>query len=214
MRETVELQQQLQEIPRTVVRTWLRAAHVPLRVVELVAHRDRDAEWPPALAFESFDAQVKQVVGSVLRDDELVEEGRLIEAKVGQLRKAAQLETVAQRRKATAAAKEQATRESAEQRRRRVAREASERKAALEREAEAKKRRADAAAQRKKTAAAQAEASTRKAVERQERSAARTRVAAQRQAVSKQRAATSAKKRAVNADKQIHATKAGRRATR
>jgi hypothetical protein len=206
--------QQLQEIPRTVVRTWLRAAQVPLRVVERVAHRDDAAEWPPALVFESFEAQVKQVVGGVLRDDELVAEGRLIEAKVGQLRKAAQLETVAERRKATAVAREQATRESAQQRRRRVAREAAQRDEALERERTAKKQRAEQAAERERRDAARSETAARKALARKERAAAQTRVAGERRAVSKQRAASTAKKRAVSADKQIRATQAVRRAGR
>jgi len=92
------------EVPRTVVRTWLSAARLPLRAVQVVAHgSDQETEWPAVLAYESFEANVKQLTGSVLRDDELVQEGRTIQAKVGQLRTAAQLETIAERRKATVA---------------------------------------------------------------------------------------------------------------
>ena len=81
----MQLQSQLQEVPGTVVRTWLRVARLPLQAVEAVAHRgDHDAEWPPALAFESFEAQVKQVAGAVFRDRELLEDGRLVAHLVGE----------------------------------------------------------------------------------------------------------------------------------
>src|SRR3954451_15404464 len=132
----------LQEVPRTVVRAWLRGARLPLQAVEAVVHRgEHDTEWPPKLAFDSFESQVKQVAGSVLRDDDLVREGRLIQAKVEQLRKAATLETIAERREATAAAKFDARREAAEERRQRVERDAQRRTEAAERDAQQKKQR-------------------------------------------------------------------------
>jgi len=211
----MQLHEQLQEIPRTVVRVWLRTARLPLQAVEVVAHRgDHGTEWPPALAFESFEAQVKQVAGSVLRDDALVEEGRLTEAKVVQLRKAATLETVAERRKATADAKLAAQRESAGQRRRRVEHDATKREAALERERAAKKHRVEREAGQKKQAAARAETARSKALERQERAAAKTRVEQERAALRKERTAVAKKQRVTKADKDIRATKAVRKAMR
>jgi hypothetical protein len=210
--ETMLIQDQLQEIPRTVVRTWLRAARLPLQAVEAVVHRgEHDQEWPPVLAFDAFESQVKQLAGSALHDDELLEEGRLIQAKVAQLRKAAELETVAERREAIAAAKFEARRETAEQRRRRVEREATQRERALERDAAAKKQQVEQEAQRKKQQAARADAASRKAVARQERAAASTRIAAERESLRKEKAAAAAKARAVNADRKIRATKATRR---
>ncbi|MDQ1521089.1 MAG: hypothetical protein QOI55_2162 [Actinomycetota bacterium] len=206
------IQEQLQDIPRTVLRTWLRAARLPLRAVEVVVHRgERDQEWPPVLAFESFEAQVKQLAGSALHDEELVAEGRLIQAKVAQLRKAAELETVAERREAIAAAKFEARRETAEQRRRRAEREATQRERALARDATAKKQQVARDAERKKQQAARADAATRKAVARQERTAASTRIAVERESLRKEKAAAQAKARAVNAERKIHATKATRR---
>ncbi|MCU1428723.1 MAG: hypothetical protein JWL83_2723 [Actinomycetia bacterium] len=212
---TMQLQDHLHRIPSTMIRTWLHATRLPLRAAELVARRhDNDAPWPPSLAFESLEAQVKQVAGAVLRDDDLVREGFLIQARVAELRKAAELETVAQARRAAAAANHQTQQEKADQRRQRIEAETAARKRELERQRAAKRTELDREAQRKQTLAARETAASRKAVERQERAAARTRIATEREALRKERAATTAKKRAVNTDKKIRATKAARRATR
>jgi hypothetical protein len=211
----MQLQDQLHEIPRTAVRVWLRAARLPLQAVEAMTRRgDHDAEWPPTLAFESFEAQVKQVAGAVLRDDDLLEEGRLTQAKVGQLRRAAELETVAQRREATAAAKHEAEKEAADQRRRRVERVANEREQSLAREREAEKRKVERDAQRKEAQAARTAAATDKEVQRQERAAARTRLDVERAALRKERTAVAAKRRAVSTDQKIRTTKAARKRAR
>jgi hypothetical protein len=209
------IQQQLQAAPRTAIRAWFRAAELPVRAVQAIAQRgERDAEWPPALAFESLASHVMQLTGSVLRDDELVQEGRLIQAKVAQLRKAAELETVAERREAIANAKFESTRESAEQRRQRLEREAAEQERALEREAKRKQSAVEAKVARKRSQAAKSEATTRKAIAREERAAASARPAQERESLRKERAAVSAKTRATTADKKIRATRVARNAGR
>src|SRR5205085_11065608 len=84
---------QLQQIPRTIVRTWLRTARLPLDAVEAVVRRgEHDVEWPPAIAFDSFEAAVKQFAGSLLHDDELTQDGQVAGARVAALRKAVELE--------------------------------------------------------------------------------------------------------------------------
>jgi hypothetical protein len=86
----------IQHFPGTVVRTGLGVVRLPLTAVEVIAGHNQDGTaWPPSLAFESFEAAAKQVAGSLLRDDTLVQEGRLAQAKVAQLRKATELEAVA-----------------------------------------------------------------------------------------------------------------------
>jgi hypothetical protein len=204
--------EQLKEFPRTVVRTWLNAARLPLRAVQAVAHRgEYDSEWPPVLAFESFESQLKQLTGAVLHDEELLQEGRLIQAKVGQLRKAAELETIAERREATAAAKFDATRQAAEQRDRRIEQAATRRERELERQADLEASRIEQEAQRNRERATRAELDEHKAVAREERAAATVRVTKERESLKTERAAASAKNRVVETDTKIRATKASRK---
>ncbi|MDQ1397802.1 MAG: hypothetical protein QOG64_3061, partial [Acidimicrobiaceae bacterium] len=147
----------IQEINRFFVRTSLQAARLPLQAAEAVLHRgDQTDEWPPSLAFDGFEASVKQIVGSVLRDKTLVEEGRLEQAKVAQLRKAAELETLADQRKVEADTKFQQRREADEQRRRQVEQETAQREQKLDQEKAEKKRQADAEAREAEEKARQA----------------------------------------------------------
>src|SRR3954465_4083412 len=85
----------VRNLPRTVVKTYLSAARLPLNAVARANGQQDNEQWPPALAFEGFEASVETVLGSLLRDEGLTEAGRLRQAKVAQLRKAAQLEAVA-----------------------------------------------------------------------------------------------------------------------
>jgi hypothetical protein len=98
----------LQTIPRTVVRSSLRATRLPLNAAEAVFRRgDRETARAPASAVEAFEATVKRLAGSILRDDQLVQEGRMQEVRAAEQRKA--LEPVARRQrnsKKTAAARE------------------------------------------------------------------------------------------------------------
>ena len=52
-------------ITRTVVRTWLKTARLPITLAESTLHRGGSSEeWPPALAFGAFESGVKQVVAA------------------------------------------------------------------------------------------------------------------------------------------------------
>ena len=86
---------QLNTIPRTAVKATLLGLRLPICGVEALTGQTGNASWPPAIAFEGFEAGVKQVVGSFLRDDELVDEGRVQQAKVTELRRAVELEVQA-----------------------------------------------------------------------------------------------------------------------
>jgi hypothetical protein len=208
-------QSSLQQVPRAVVRSALRVSRLPLQAVATVAAGgEHAAEWPPTLAFDAFEAQVKQVAGALLRDDELTQEGRLETAKVAQLRKAAELETVAERRAATAAAQHEAEERAARDRRRRTEREASEAEKALERERAAREREVEQEARREREQARRAEAAAQKAVERQERAAERTRVEKERAALRKERDAVAAKRQTLETGKRIRTSAAKRKATR
>src|SRR3954452_12262030 len=81
--------------PRMLIDTTMNAARLPLTAAERVSGQAGNEEWPPALAFEGGQATVETVLGSLLRDDELVSRGRLRQAKLGKLKEAAQLEAIA-----------------------------------------------------------------------------------------------------------------------
>ena len=57
---------QLNTIPRTAVKATLLGLRLPICGVEALTGQTGNASWPPAIAFEGFEAGVKQVVGSFL----------------------------------------------------------------------------------------------------------------------------------------------------
>lgn len=89
----------LTTIPKVAVTSYLRVLRLPLDAVETVTHRNGDAEWPPALAFDAFEAQVKGILGSILRDDELVQEANRERIRIDQLRRAIALDAEAEMRR-------------------------------------------------------------------------------------------------------------------
>jgi soluble cytochrome b562 len=117
----------LKTIPRTVVRTTLDSMRLPLSTVERIAGQASNDAWPPALLFEDFQSNALQFVGGFLRDDELVEQGRLQAAKVNELRRAAELETQAEVTRQEANAKLERDRAAAERARERAEQQGRER---------------------------------------------------------------------------------------
>src|SRR5256885_767317 len=79
-------------------------AELKARERELAAEQERVVKpaepevWPPAVAFDALEAGIKQFAGAVLRDNELVEEGRIKQAKVSAARRAVELEAEAEDR--------------------------------------------------------------------------------------------------------------------
>lgn len=198
--------------PTKIVRTYLGAARLPLHVAERVLHRDSSgAEWAPALLFDSVEANVKQVVGGFLRDDELVEEGRVAEARVAQLKKAAHLETLAEQKRAEATTEYQERKEADEQQRAAIEAETRQREEALEREKDRRRREAEAKARKKAETAAKIEEVEQKAVARQERAARATRVAAGQEVVVDQRQAVEAAEEVLDLDRALRTTKNARK---
>jgi hypothetical protein len=203
---------QIQQIPRTAVRTGFRAARLPLTVAETVFRRDE--EWLPTRAYETVESRFKQVMGRAVRDDELVEEGILEQAKTVQLHKAARLESQAGREKEMADASFEERRTADEEQRERVATQVEERKRAAEQKRTEEKRKAEAAAAKKASAVQNAQAATEKAIAKQERHARSANVQAERDAVHEERRALEAEKGVRKADKKVEAAKAARRGSR
>jgi hypothetical protein len=203
---------QLQQIPRTIVCTWLRTARLPLDAVEAVVRRgEHDVEWPPAIAFDSFEAMVKQLAGSIFHDDELTQDGRIAQARVAQLRKAVELDAVAEQRKTQADVEFEQRRKADEQHRQEVQKQADQRAAALERERAEKKRRAAEEDARKRNQAAQLEKIEEKKVEREDRAARAARISAERDALQHERKAVAAKNRVTDLDEKLEDTKVARK---
>lgn len=206
------LQTRVQSIPRTLVRNYFDAARLPLKAAGSVLRRgDKSAEWAPALAFDAVEANVKQVVGALLRDDELTQEGRLAQAKVAQLRKAADLETLATQAKAEADAEYRQRIEADEQAKATIEDQAEAREAALADEKARRQREAAAKARRQAEAARKAAAAEEQVVAKQERAARSTRVRAEQEAVRDQRKALEATEDVIAIDRALEATKAARK---
>jgi hypothetical protein len=202
-------------ITRTVVRTWLKTARLPITLAESTLRRAAGTEeWPPALAFGAFESGVKQVVGALVRDQDLAREGRLERAQVTQLRRAADLEATAEVREGDADSALRARQEADAARAEKVETQAQARREAEARRREEDRRRADEKAERRATVARKAEAETEKAVQKADRSARSTRVAVERKAVAKKRGAVAARQTAEQIDKKLEVTKSVRRSRR
>lgn len=200
----------LQTIQRTAVRSWLSAVRLPLSAAEVVV-RKQGSEWPPAVAFEGFEAGVKRSVGTLLGDSQLVQEGTLERGKVDQLRRAAELEAKAEAQREKAEARLEDRKESVQQRNARLEREQQQREAKLEQEKAERKRAVEATARKKEDAARKADEVRKKAVADQERQARATRLAAESKALTSERQAVAAKGEVLDVDKALNATKAARK---
>lgn len=191
----MSIQDQIATIPRTVVRTGLQAGRLPLQLVEQVANRDGEAEeWPPLLAYDAAQAAVKLVVGSALRDQQLVAEARLAQARVEQLRKAAELEAKAEADKA------------------RAEREARQREQQLEQRKAEEQRRVEEQARKQREAAAKREEVAEDMVTKRERAARKQAITAERKALTEEREAAAAAGDVVDLTEELDRTKAVRKA--
>jgi hypothetical protein len=187
---------QLKAVPRTVVGAYLRAARVPLTVAERLTRQQGNDQWPPALAFASVEAGVETVLGALLKDDALVDKGRLRQAKVAALRKATELETVAAQTRAAADQTFEQRREQAEVKRVAAERTAETREQQLEREARQREKAAEQKAVKKAAVAREAAQAQEKVIRRQER-------AAKAAALAKESEALGAAKQAVEAEETV-----------
>ena len=126
-------------VPRTLVHRSLSSLRLPLELAESVARAaglEVDERWPPSLAFEGFEAETKRLVGSLLRDEELMDEGLRQRAKTAELRQSLRLQAVADATHSRAERRLERTEEALEEQRRAIA-EAEE---AAEQDVEAKRR--------------------------------------------------------------------------
>jgi len=201
----------VRNLPRTVIKTYLSAARLPLNAVAKANGQQGNEQWPPALAFEGFEASVETVLGSLLRDDTLIEAGRLRQAKVAQLRKAAELEAVADTTRTQAREEFTERREAAQAKRTQAEQRAAQREQQIEREAEQRKNKVDQTTTKKKAAAQQAKAAQEKVIDRRERVATTEALTNEEKALAAQQEALDAAETAGVIDDTIEGNKAARR---
>lgn len=203
---------QVQQLPGKVVGTCLQALRLPVSAAEMVLRRGRhDEAWEPALAFDSFGANVKKLVGSVMGDTQLAEQATLEQAEVTQSRRAALLEAEAEARKARADADLRERVKADEQLKEQASESAQRSQARLDEESERRQEHLDTAAEAKAQAAAKAESAAKKAVARQERAARATRLAAEQEALAEERRAIEAKGEVLDLDAELEASKRARK---
>jgi len=198
-------------LPRTVVKTYLSAARLPLNAVAKANGQTHNEQWPPALAFEGFEASVETVLGSLLRDDTLIEAGRLRQAKVAQLRKAAQLEAVADTTRQQARAEFGERRDEAHAKRTQAEQRAAQREQQIEREAAQRKSEVDRTAAKKKAAAREVKAAQEQVIDRRERVATAQALTSEEQALEAQQEALDAAETVEVIDETIDGNKAARK---
>ena len=201
----------LQTVSRTVVRTYLQAARLPLTAAEQLFRKSETEDWAPTLVFERLEAEVLHLAGNALHDEELRQQGRLIRAKVAQLQKAAELEAEADAKRAEADAEYRERKRADEQARQRVEQQADEREDAIRAEKARKKRAADEKARQRAEAARKVEAAQEKQLTKQERAAAKARIAAEQQAIAEERKALAAEEQVLDLDAALETTKAIRK---
>lgn len=201
-------------LPRTAVRLGVQAARLPLTAAEAMLGHHDDASWAPALAFDAAQGQIKETVGVLLRDDVLVEEGKVIAAKVTKLRQAADLDGLAAGRRAEADDDLADARRRATQQRKAAKATADRRKQQARKTEQTAKQKAEKVASTKEAMAEQATETAADAVDREARRERTAALAKEQAAIDKERAAVSRTKKASAADKAIAASKRSRAAKR
>lgn len=198
-------------IPRAAVKSALDALRLPLSTLERISGQGDNELWPPALFFQDFEANAKQFAGSVLRDQTLVEEGRLQGVKVNELRRSLDLRLKAEATREAADAKLTEERAAAERERQQVAQQTRQRETEIAR----RKREAEQAAKAEAREAAEAVAKVDQAREERvaavERDARLTTADAEAAALAKERMAVASAERVAKLAETVETKKAQRK---
>lgn len=208
---------QIQDIPRTYVRTTLRALRLPIDLSEAVARRGNGAgggearPWPPSVAFTAMEGGVKKAVGTLLGDDQLVEEGELNQATAKEQRQALLLGAVAEAKRETAQERFEERKEQISEARQATKAKARSQKQAAERTAAAKQRNLEAKAEKLAEADARLEEAAAESLERQDRVTRTRQIENERRAIAEERRAVAAEAKVADLDAKIEASKEARK---
>ena len=201
----------VQTLPRTVVNTYLSVARLPLTAAAKVSGQAKNDQWAPALAFEGFEATVETRLGSLLRNSDLRESGRVRRAKLDKLRTAAKLEAAADAKRDLAQQDVRRTRETAAAKRKAATQRAEQREQHIEREAAQRVTQAEQKAAKQAVAAEQTKVAEEKVIERRERAAAQVALAEEADALKTQQEALDAAETVETIDDTIEGTKEARK---
>lgn len=183
----------LQTFPRAAVHGYLHLLRLPVGAAGRVLHRNDSSPWAPAVAFEAFEARVKDVAGSFLRDEDLRQESVLQTARVEQLRKGAENLAAAEAKQAVADRQLDERQESAAEKDERAKTEAAAKKASIQRNRAQAKEATRRRTTRQKRSAARAEQSRQDAVADEATEAKAETLAAERTALLERQQAAEAK---------------------
>jgi hypothetical protein len=206
---TTPMTSTLTTLPRVAVTSYLRLLRLPVDAAGSITRHDE--AWAPVLAFDAFEAQVLGLLGSVLRDDDLVQDAKRQKTRVEQLRRAAELEAAATERRVEADQELEQKRSEA----RSKAKAAEDRKEReedrLEESKESAKRNVRKEAAAKQSRAKKAADARESRLEAKERDAEAKRLAAERTALDERREALEASGTALKLDKAASAVKDARK---
>lgn len=204
---------QLEQLPRLTTSIALWSARLPLTTFEAIVRRGQSNEdWPPAVAFDRFEAAVKETVGKALRDEVLVGSGTLQRAEVHQRVDARERAAEAAHTRDEAHDRAQADHDELEQRRRDAnARATNRRRTAQTTSSRAKQRVAEQAAAKAADARKSAAARTAQ-VDKRAIAAEGDRLRQEAEVLRTKKRAVTAKRKVSKLDKAARAKKATRQA--
>lgn len=201
---------QARAVPRAMVGAGLGLARVPVAAAARATGQRDNIAWAPGLVFEGLEANVETLVGSLLRDDTLVSRGRLRQAKVAKLRRAGQLEVVADTHREQAGHTLAQRREQAERQREQARKTATRREQAIEGQAQQQERQVERQAATKAAAAGAVKQAQDQLAERQAREAKAEVLDREAEALAAEKQALDAADTVATIDETIEGTKAAR----
>lgn len=201
----------ISELPRSAVQRWLRVVRIPFTAFTAIARRTKDETWPPALAFDAFEAQVKGLAGAVLHDDKLRESSEIGRERIARLRDAESLEAAAGQRREQADRELSERRKAAEQRATESKEHAAASKQRLDAQETATKQRVRERAAAEKRDLDQAAQATQERIDADAKAARQQQLKAERAALAERKKAVKAKAEALKLSDAKQATRQRRK---
>lgn len=203
----------IREIPRAYVRTTLRALRTPVDLSAAVAKRGGEdgRPWPPSVVFTTIEGGIKKAVGSLIRDDRLVEEGELNQAAAKEQRQALLLGVVAESRRGRAQERFEERQEQLVDALEAVHERTEAEKRAAERAAGARRRKLASKAQKLAETDARLEADAQDLLEHQDRVTRAPQIQRERRAIAEERRAVEKEAAVAELDAKIEQSKKERK---
>ena len=189
----------IDELPRMAVLGYLEVTRLPLTAAERALGK-AEGNWAPTIVVDRFQARVKEIAGTVLRDETLLADAKLQNASLDERLRASIAEDTADRVRAEADANLVKEQKAAQAAKREVAKRDDLREQIVEDQADAKR------AAVRETAAKQ-----QKVVAKRATSAKRESLADESKALNDQRAAAEAKAEVLDLEDKLNEVKAARK---